>query len=143
MTAGSRSFFHRKFWPEYQQVAEILSKKYPPVDLAEMPELIVVEADMIRTEPLKEPVSADPDDDMFIACAPASGSKMIVSGDGHRLDVNDFSGIEILKTKAFADRHPPNWKPGHYMARTKRKTPVSGITAGVSEKEDKQIANRA
>ena len=33
---------------EYQRVAEALSKKYPPVDLTELLELIVVEADMIK-----------------------------------------------------------------------------------------------
>ncbi len=90
---------------EYQRVAEVLSKKYPPVDLAELLDLIVVEADMIQAEPLKEPVSADPDDDMFIACALASGSRLIVSGDKHLLDVDGYGGIEVLKPKAFVDRH--------------------------------------
>ena len=90
---------------EYQRVAEVLSKKYPPVDLTELLELIVVEADMIQAESLKEPVSADPDDDIFIACALASGAKLIVSGDKHLLDVDGFSGIEVLKPKVFVDRH--------------------------------------
>jgi putative PIN family toxin of toxin-antitoxin system len=90
---------------EYQRVADTLSKKYPPVDLTELLELIVVEADMIQAGPLKEPVSADPDDDMFIACALASGAKLIVSGDKHLLDVDGYDGIEVLKPKAFVDRH--------------------------------------
>jgi len=90
---------------EYQRVADALSKKYPPVNLTELLELIVVEADMIQAEALKEPVSADPDDDMFIACALASGAKMIVSGDKHLLDVAGYRGIEVLKPKAFVDRH--------------------------------------
>ncbi|PLX97366.1 MAG: hypothetical protein C0622_13425 [Desulfuromonas sp.] len=47
---------------EYQRVADVLSKKSPPVDLTELLELIVVEADMIQAKPMKEPVSADPDD---------------------------------------------------------------------------------
>lgn len=90
---------------EYRRVAEALSKKYPPVDLTELLELIVVEADMIQAGPLKEPVSADPDDDMFIACALASGAKLIVSGDKHLLDVDGYGGIEVLNPKAFVDRH--------------------------------------
>jgi putative PIN family toxin of toxin-antitoxin system len=90
---------------EYQRVAEVLSKKYPPIDLTELLELIVVEADMIQAKPLNEPVSADPDDDMFIACALASGARLIVSGDKHLLDVDGYSGIEVLKPKAFVDRH--------------------------------------
>lgn len=88
-----------------QRVAEALSKKYPPVDLTEFLELIVVVADMIQPAPLKEAISADPDDDKFIACALASGSRLIVSGDKHLLDVDGFSGIEVLKPKAFVDRH--------------------------------------
>jgi len=90
---------------EYQRVADALSKKYPPVDLTELLELIVVEADMIQAEPLNEPVSADPDDDMFIACALASGARLIVSGDKHLLGVDGYGGIEVLKPKAFVDRH--------------------------------------
>ena len=90
---------------EYQRVAEALSKKYPPVDLTELLELIVVEADMIQAGPLKEPVSADPDDDKFIACALASGARLIVSGDKHLLDVDGYGGIEVLKPRAFVDRH--------------------------------------
>lgn len=90
---------------EYQRVAEALNRKYPPVDLTELLELIVVEADMIQPEALKEPVSADPDDDMFIACALTSGARLIVSGDKHLLDVDGYGGIEILKPKAFVDRY--------------------------------------
>jgi len=90
---------------EYQRVAEALSKKYPPVDLTQLLELIVVEADMIQAEPLKEPVSADPDDDMFIACALSSGARLIISGDKHLHDVDGFNGIEVMKPKAFVDRH--------------------------------------
>jgi putative PIN family toxin of toxin-antitoxin system len=90
---------------EYQRVAEVLSKKYPPVDLTNLLELIVVEADMIQAGPLQEPVSADPDDDKFIACALASGARLIVSGDKHLLDVDGHGGIEVLKPRAFVDRH--------------------------------------
>ena len=90
---------------EYQRVAEALSKKYPPVDLTDLLELIVIEADMIQAGPLKEPVCADPDDDKFIACALASGAKLIVSGDKHLLDVDGYGDIEVLKPRAFVDRH--------------------------------------
>jgi predicted nucleic acid-binding protein len=52
-----------------------------------------------------EAVSADPDDDKFIACALSSGSKLIVSGDKHLLDVNGYRGIEILKPRPFIDKY--------------------------------------
>ncbi len=35
---------------EYQRVAEALSKKYPPADLTELLDLIVIEAEMIQAE---------------------------------------------------------------------------------------------
>jgi predicted nucleic acid-binding protein len=73
--------------------------------LKELLELIVVEADMIQAGPLKEPVSADPDDDKFIACALASGARLIVSGDKHLLDVAGHGSIEVLKPRAIVDRH--------------------------------------
>ena len=58
-----------EIFEEYQRVAEVLGRKYSSVDLTEFLELIVVEAEMVQPEPLKEAVSADPDDDKFIACA--------------------------------------------------------------------------
>jgi len=67
--------------------------------------LVLVEAEMCQVEPLSEAVCADPDDDKFIACALSSGSKLIVSGDKHLLDVAGYRGIEILKPRPFVDKH--------------------------------------
>lgn len=71
-------------------------------------ELIIVEAEMIQAVRLDEKVCVDPDDDKFIACALASGSKMIISGDKHLLDVNGYRDIEILKPRPFVDRYLVN-----------------------------------
>jgi len=68
---------------EYRRVAEVLHEKFPAVELGRLLELVVVEAEMCQAEPLTEAVSADPDDDKFIACSLSSGSKLIVSGDKH------------------------------------------------------------
>ncbi len=58
--------------------------------------MVVVESEMCQAGPLGEAVSADPDDGgRFIACALSSGSKLIVSGDKHLLDVN---GFRVLRT---------------------------------------------
>lgn len=75
------------------------------MDLTRLLELLLVQAEMCQAEPLPEAVSADPDDDKFIACALASGSKLIVSGDKHLLDVDGYRGIEILKPRAFLERY--------------------------------------
>jgi uncharacterized protein len=90
---------------EYQRVAEILHKQFPAVDLSGLLELVLVEAEMCQVEALSEKVCADQDDDKFIACALSSGSKIIVSGDKHLLDVNGYEGIEIIKPRTFVDRH--------------------------------------
>jgi predicted nucleic acid-binding protein len=90
---------------EYRRVAEVLHERFSAVDLAGLLELVLVEAEMCQTEPLSEAVSADPDDDKFIACALSSGSKLIVSGDKHLLDVDGYRGIEILKPRPFVDKY--------------------------------------
>ena len=67
--------------------------------------LVVVEAELCQAKPLGEAVSADPDDDKFIACALSSGSKLIVSGDKPLLDVNGFRVFGILKQRSFVEKH--------------------------------------
>lgn len=94
-----------EIFDEYQRVASALQRKFPLVDLTSLLELIVVEAEMVQPDALDDGVCADPDDDKFIACALAAGSKLIVSGDKHLLDVNGYRGIEVLKPRTFIDRH--------------------------------------
>jgi hypothetical protein len=47
--------------------------------------------------------SADPDDDRVLECAPASGAKLIVTGDGHLLRLKRFEGVVIITPRAFLD----------------------------------------
>ena len=53
--------------------------------------------------PLPEPVSVDPDDDKFIACALAADTKLIVSGDRHLLDIDGYQDIRVLKPRRFVN----------------------------------------
>ena len=46
-------------------------------------------------------VSADPDDDKFLACAVAGQADYIVSGDPHLTDLESYQGISILKPRQF------------------------------------------
>ena len=46
-------------------------------------------------------VSRDPKDDMFLACAKASGSKYIVSEDKDLLVLNPYEGIQIINAEEF------------------------------------------
>lgn len=90
---------------EYQRVGNELSKQFPSVDLSSILGLVTINAMMFQSPQLSEPVCEDPDDDMFIACAIASKSKVIVSGDKHLLKVADFGGVTILKPREFVDTY--------------------------------------
>ena len=90
---------------EYQRVGEELASKFPGVDIKPWVELLMLKALMIKAKPLAEQVCADSDDDKFLACALASRTKLISSGDKHLLDVSAYRGITALKPKAFVDMH--------------------------------------
>lgn len=90
---------------EYCRVATILAEQFPPVNLQKILELVETEADFYDAPALSERVCEDPDDDKFLACALASDTKIIVSGDKHLLRVSGYRNFEILKPKTFADTY--------------------------------------
>ena len=90
---------------EYHRVATILGEKYSQVDISPILELLTVNSDIVTAPPLPEPVSVDPDDDKFIACALAGNTKLIVSGDGHLLDINGYQDIEVLRPRQFVNAY--------------------------------------
>lgn len=90
---------------EYRRVGEILAADHPGIKLSPWIELLVQKASIYYTPPLVDPICEDPDDDKFLACAIASKSKIIVSGDKHLLRVSGFGGIEILKPRDFVDMY--------------------------------------
>jgi putative PIN family toxin of toxin-antitoxin system len=90
---------------EYQRVGEILAQEYRRIDLVPILTFVIEHAKVYKPVKLKEPVCQDPDDDKFIACALASGSKVIISGDKHLLKVSGYQGIDVLKPREFVDRY--------------------------------------
>jgi putative PIN family toxin of toxin-antitoxin system len=88
---------------EYQRVGQALSAQYAGVDLEPILALLTVEAEIIEAPALSAPVSADPDDDKFFACASAAGAAVIVSGDKHLLDHDGWRGVRVLRPRQFAD----------------------------------------
>lgn len=88
---------------EYQRVAGALAEQFPSIDLGQILELVTIKAEMVHAQSLPEPVCVDPDDDKFLACALASKSKVIVSGDKHLLHVSGFREIRVLKPREFMD----------------------------------------
>lgn len=90
---------------EYQRVADTLAERYGGLGLTAILALVAREAEWVEATPLPEPVSADSDDDKFLACARAAGAGVIVSGDSDLLSIARWQGIEILSPRQFADAY--------------------------------------
>jgi uncharacterized protein len=88
---------------EYQRVGEALANQFPDIDLQSFFELLTVNAEIVPSEDLAEPVCIDPDDDKFLACALTSGAEYIISGDKHLLRVSGYKGLKILSPRRFVD----------------------------------------
>ncbi len=90
---------------EYWRVGEALAEASPAIDLRPILDLVTIEAELYVAKDLPEPLCSDPDDDKFLACAIASNSKIIISGDKHLLKVSGYHDIEILTPREFVTRH--------------------------------------
>ena len=90
---------------EYRRVGKSLAEQFPGIDLGPTLELVTVKAAMFSAQSFHESVCADPDDDKFFACALASKSTVIVSGDKHLSQVSGFREIRVLKPREFVDKY--------------------------------------
>jgi putative PIN family toxin of toxin-antitoxin system len=90
---------------EYYRVGLRLAEQYPDVDLNPAIALMAVQAEIVDASELSEPVSDDPDDDKFLACARSAGVPIVVSGDKHLLEVSGWESIDVLKPRQFVDRY--------------------------------------
>ena len=88
---------------EYHRVAEELSNQFPSIDIDRILELITVHADIVDASDFQVTICEDPDDNKFIACALASKSNIIVSGDKHLLNVTGYKGIQVVKPRDFVN----------------------------------------
>jgi uncharacterized protein len=88
---------------EYQRVGEILSLQFSPVDPLPVLTMLKANSEIVVSERLPAPVSDDPDDDKFLACALAAKCKLIISGDKHLLKMSGFEGIKVLKPREFVN----------------------------------------
>lgn len=89
---------------EYRQVALRLGERYKGVDITSLPDLVAVHSHLVRAAPLASPVCDDPNDDIFLACALAARTRIIVSGDRHLLAVSGWAGLQVLRPRAFLDQ---------------------------------------
>ena len=90
---------------EYIRVARILADEFPDIEITPILTLIIANSDIIQPVPFPHQVCEDPDDDKFLACALASESSTIVSGDKHLLKLSGFQGLNILTPRAFIEQY--------------------------------------
>ena len=88
---------------EYIRIGKALSKKYPGVDVNPFIDMVALHGKLFSPVELLKPVSRDPNDDMFIAVAISSNTKIIVSGDKDLLDVDGYSKIKIIRPRKFVE----------------------------------------
>lgn len=104
-SGGFELVISQEILEEYRRVGEILAEERPKIDLNPILTFVIEHAKVYKPAKLKEPVCEDPDDDKFFACALASGSRVIISGDKHLLNVSGYEGVEVLKPREFVDRY--------------------------------------
>ena len=90
---------------EYRRAGEALASAKPRLQAVWPPVMdwIARHADLVVSDMTSEPVSADRDDDVFLACALAGGAAVIVSGDRHLLAVSGWHGISVQSPRRFLD----------------------------------------
>ena len=90
---------------EYVRVAMILADEFPAIEFSPLLTLIIAHSEVIQAAPLAHQVCEDAADDKFLACALASESKAIISGDKHLLKISGYQGITILTPHAFVEQY--------------------------------------
>ena len=90
---------------EYDRVGQELASEFPNVDLAPALELLASKGEVVEAPPLTERVCSDPDDDKFLACAIASGTKTISSGDKALRKTSGYAGIAVISPREFVDKY--------------------------------------
>jgi uncharacterized protein len=86
---------------EYSEVARRLAANVPEVDPEPWLKWIEGKANVFEPVPVGKQRSRDAEDDLFLACALASGAKVIVSKDQDLLSLQKPFGIAILTPHDF------------------------------------------
>jgi len=90
---------------EYFEVCERISVRYPDIDIAPILVLVARNSQVVESPPLAEQISRDVDDDKFIACAIASDTRTIISGDNDLLTVSGYERVQVMTPRDFVDKH--------------------------------------
>lgn len=90
---------------EYRRIATELIKSFPGVNPEPFIDLLTLKTLMVKSPPLPEQVCTDKTDDMFLSCALASRTKIVISGDKALLKTSGYRGIIVLSPSDFIDRY--------------------------------------
>ncbi len=90
---------------EYFEVAEDLEKKYTNVNAMDILKTIASDAELSLSLSLPTQICEDKDDDKFLACALASKTKIIISGDKHLKKVSGWSNITVYSPNDFVENY--------------------------------------
>ena len=90
---------------EYTRVSAELAEKFSGIDVQRILDLVVVHSVVCSPAPMPERVCEDPHDDMYIAAAIDSRTKIIVSGDKHLLKVSGYQGVSVITPRQFLAQH--------------------------------------
>jgi len=90
---------------EYFRVAEDLSSNHSGIDYQSFLDLLSMRSMFVVAPSLTEEVCEDPDDDKFLACALASRTRTICSGDKALLRASGYKGVAVLTPRQLVDRH--------------------------------------
>lgn len=109
LRAWSRGKFRLVLSPEildeYTRVSAELAEKFSGIDVQRILDLIVVHSEVCSPAPMPERVCEDPHDDMFIAAAIDTRTKIIASGDKHLLKVSGYQGVSVIAPRQFLAQH--------------------------------------
>ena len=89
---------------EYGQISQRIAAKIPEVNPEPWLTWIESKAKVYEPSPIGKKRSRDADDDLFLACALASGAKTIISKDKDLLVLEKPFGIEIVTPRQFLAR---------------------------------------
>jgi putative PIN family toxin of toxin-antitoxin system len=92
-----------EIYVEYERTAHELAERFPPIDLNSILDYMKKKAVYYAPLPLSSPVCVDPADDKFIACALASKTRIVVSGDKHLQAVTGYREVQVVTPRQFFD----------------------------------------
>jgi putative PIN family toxin of toxin-antitoxin system len=90
---------------EYQRIGAELALQFRDIDLKPFLDLLTLQAEIVLAPTLPQVIRDDPSDDKFLEEAVAGNASCIISGDKHLLKLYEFQGIQILKSRDFAQRY--------------------------------------